>query len=84
LATKLEDNLAGKAAYDVLFVPSERVSLAGHAETRNHVLLSTLDNIRSRLHVLTPGPDGWTREELPGLPEFGEVSARPIDPDESD
>src|SRR6185295_6091219 len=84
LATKLEDNLAGKAAYEVLFAPSERVALAGHAPTRHHVLLSTLDNIKSRIHVLTPGPDGWTREELPGLPEIGEVGARPIDSDESD
>jgi prolyl oligopeptidase len=84
LATKLEDSLAGKASYEVLFAPSERISLAGHAPTRHHVLLSTLDNIRSRIHVLTPGPDGWTRAELPGLPEFGEVGASPIDADESD
>ena len=84
LATKLEDNLAGKAAYEVLFEPTERVSLAGHQATRHHVLLSTLDNIKSRIHVLTPGPDGWTRAELPGLPEIGEVDASPIDADESD
>jgi prolyl oligopeptidase len=84
LVTKLEDNLAGKAAYEVLFAPSERVSLAGFSPTRHHVLLSTLDNIKSRIHVLTPGLDGWTRAELPGLPEIGEVSASPIDADESD
>ncbi len=84
LVTSLEDNLAGQAAYEVLFTPSERVSLAGHAPTRHHVLLSTLDNIKSRIHVLTPGPNGWTREELAGLPEIGEVGADPIDPDESD
>ena len=84
LATKLDDSLAGAASYEVLFAPSERVSLAGHAPTRSHVLLSTLDNIKSRIHVLTPGPDGWKREELPGLPEIGEVEASPIDSDESD
>lgn len=84
LAAELEDNLAGKATYEVLFAPSERVSLAGHAPTRHHVLLSTLDNIKSRIQVLTPGPSGWTREELPGLPAIGEVGARPIDADESD
>jgi prolyl oligopeptidase len=75
LATKLEDNLAGKATYEVLFAPSERISLASHAPTRHHVLLSTLDDIRSRIQVLTPGPSGWTREPLPGLPEIGEVGA---------
>ncbi|HEX6885338.1 MAG TPA: prolyl oligopeptidase family serine peptidase [Planctomycetota bacterium] len=84
LATKLADNLAGRAAYEVLFAPSERVSLASHQPTRHHVLLATLDNIKSRIHVLTPGPDGWTRAELSGLPEIGEVSASALDPDESD
>jgi prolyl oligopeptidase len=84
LATRLEDNLSGKAAYEVLFAPSERVSLAGHAPTRHHVLLTTLDNIKSRIHVLTPGPDRWTRAALPELPEIGEVGASPIDADESD
>ncbi len=84
LATRLEDNLAGKAAYEVLFAPSERVSLAGHQPTRHHVLLATLDNIKSRIHVLTPGPQGWSREALAGLPEIGEVGASPIDADESD
>jgi len=84
LATKLADNLAGTAAYDVLFEPSERVSLTGHSPTRHHVLLATLDNIKSRLWVLTPGESGWTRAPLEGLPEFGEVGASAVDADESD
>jgi prolyl oligopeptidase len=84
VATKLDDNLAGKARYEALFTPEERVSLVGQAPTRNHLILATLDNIKSRLWILTPGASGWTRAELEGLPEFGEVSASPIDPDESD
>lgn len=84
LATKLEDNLAGKAVYDVLFTPGARVFLAGHGATRHHVLLALLDDIKSRIQVLTPGPNGWTHEELPGLPEIGEAEATPIDADESD
>ena len=84
VVTKLDDNLAGKARYEALFTPEERVSLVGQAPTKNHVLLSTLDNIRSRLYVLTPGASGWTRQELEGLPQFGEVGASPIDSDESD
>ena len=84
LATRLEDFLGGKRAFDVLFEPSERVSLAGHAPTRNHVILSTLDNVKSRLLVLTPGPEGWTRGALEGLPEFGELGASAVDADASD
>ncbi len=84
LATRVEDHLAGRGAFEVLFTPEERVSPAGYAPTRHHLLLSTLDNIKSRIHVLTPGPDGWTRAELAGLPEIGEVGASPLDPHESD
>ena len=76
LATRLADNLAGRAAYEVLFAPSERVSLAGHQPTRHHVLLATLDNIKSRIHVLTPGQGGWTRTELAGLPDLLEGGRR--------
>jgi prolyl oligopeptidase len=55
----------------VLFAPTERSSLAGFSPTRNHILLNVLDNVKNRIYVLTPGKDGWQREPLPGLPEFG-------------
>ncbi len=42
------------------------------ASTRNHLLFTTLDNVRSRLYRLTPGENGWTREEI-GLPGLGTV-----------
>ena len=48
----------------VIFGPLGRVS-----STRNHLLITTLDNVRGRLYRLTPGDNGWTTEEitLPGL-----------------
>ena len=84
LATRLEDHMAGKGSFEVLFEPSERVSLAGYSPTRNHILLSTLDNVRSRLYVLTPGEEGWTRSPMKGLPEFGQLGARAIDSNDTD
>jgi prolyl oligopeptidase len=84
LASKLEAFLAGERRFDVLFAPTERISLAGWSPTRNHLLLSVLDNVRSRVFVLTHGKDGWQREPLPGLPEFGTVSAGAVDEEESD
>jgi prolyl oligopeptidase len=84
LANRLEDHLAGERAFDVLFEPTARVSLAGYSPTRHHVILATLDNVKSRLTVLTPGETGWTRRPLEGLPTFGDLSASAIDPDESD
>ena len=84
LASKLEAFLAGERRFDVLFAPTERSSLAGWSPTKNHLLLSVLDNVRSRVFVLTHGKDGWQREPLPGLPEFGTVSAGAVDEEESD
>jgi prolyl oligopeptidase len=84
LATKLDDFLAGKRDFDVLFKPSARTSLAGFSPTRNHILLNELDNVRNRVYVLTHGEDGWKREPLPGMPEFGTVGASAIDDEDSD
>jgi prolyl oligopeptidase len=84
LATRLENFLKGEREFDVLFNPGERTSLAGYSPTRNHILLNELDNVRNRIYVLTPSADGWKREPLPGMPEFGTLSAGAIDDDHSD
>ncbi len=84
IATRLEDFLDGGRDFDVLFEPTARKSLAGFSPTRNHILLNELDNVRNRVYVLTHGKDGWSRQALPGMPEFGTVSASAIDADESD
>jgi len=84
LAKRFEDHLRGEGEFAVLFEPSERVSLSGFSPTRNHVILNTLDNVKSRVYVLTPEANGWKKSALPGLPELGELSASAIDGDESD
>jgi prolyl oligopeptidase len=77
LAIDVDDFLAGKRAFDVLFEPAERVSLRSVSNTRNHLLVSTLDNVRGRLYRMAPGEDGWSRKEieLPGLGTVGIGSA---------
>ena len=85
LAIHLDDFLAGGRAFDVLFRPTARTSLAAFSPTRHHVVLTTLDNVRSRIEVLTPEKrGGWTHERLPGLPELGTVSVGAIDPEHGD
>jgi prolyl oligopeptidase len=84
LATRLDDFLAGKRDFAVLFEPTERTSLAGAAWTRNHLILNVLDDVKNTLFVLTPAAGGWKREPMPGAPAFATVSANAIDPDESD
>ena len=84
IATHLEAFLSGDRDFDVLFEPAERKSLAGFSATRHHILITELDNVRSRVYVLTHRDGRWHREPLPGVPEFGEVSASDVDADESD
>ena len=84
LVTKFEDFLSGDRAFEVLFAPSERSSLSGWSGTENHLLVNVLDNVRNVVYVATYRDAGWVREELPGLPEFGTISASPVDAAESD
>ena len=84
IATHLEAFLKGERAFDVLFEPGERKSLAGFSPTLHHVLLTELDNVRSRVYVVTHRDGRWQREPLPGVPEFGEVSVHDVDSVESD
>ncbi len=72
LSIDLDRFLAGSRDFDLLFEPSERTSLAGVATSSGGVILETLDNVRSRIQVLTLEGDGWSRRTL-DLPEFGSV-----------
>jgi hypothetical protein len=73
LVTKIEEFLSGKRELEMLFEPSERISLAAYSPMVNHIVLSTLDNVRSRLWVLTRKDGVWQRAELPGPQQRDEV-----------
>jgi prolyl oligopeptidase len=95
LATRFEDFLAGARGFTVLFEPTPTTSLAGATWTAHHLVVNVLEDVKNRLHVLTPpssdtGADadaqgrGWPRTELPGLPAIGTVVVRAVDSEESD
>ncbi|MGH3757956.1 prolyl oligopeptidase family serine peptidase [Actinophytocola sp.] len=84
LAARFDDYLAGGRDLDVLFEPDEHTSLAYHAWTRNHLILATLEDVKSRFAVLTPRQDGWARNALDGVPEVGSADILDTDPDVSD
>jgi len=81
LAIELGDFLKGKRDFELLFEPEERVSLDQVSSTRNNFLYTTLDNVRGRLYRLTPGEDGWAKEEieLPGIGTIGLGSTGDVD-----
>ncbi|WP_104483264.1 prolyl oligopeptidase family serine peptidase [Actinokineospora auranticolor] len=84
LATRFDDFMAGGRDLTPLFVPDEHTSLSGQAWTRNHLILVELSDVKTRLEVLTHGPDGWARAPLSGAPEVGSANVIDTDPDNSD
>ena len=84
IAAELEAFLKGIRAFDVLFEPTERRTLSRYSPTRHHIILNELDNVRSRIEVLTHRDGHWVREPLPGVAEFGEAAAHAVDPEDSD
>lgn len=78
LAIGLDPFLRGRRDFEILFAPTERVSLQGVNYTKDSLLITTLDNVRGKLTALTPKADGWTREEIP-LPGLGTVRVTSTD-----
>jgi prolyl oligopeptidase len=84
LAAELEGFLSGTRTIHVLFTPTPRTSLISFASTRNHLIVTTLDNVRNRLFTLTFRDGVWHRQPLQGLPEYGTASCIPVDDLETD
>jgi prolyl oligopeptidase len=83
IVIKFDDFIAGKRKFDVAFEPSENTSLASYGATKDHFYINVLEDVKNRIYVLTPTPDGWKREPLTGAPQFGTVSVSAVDSDES-
>ncbi|HEX2132066.1 MAG TPA: prolyl oligopeptidase family serine peptidase [Actinophytocola sp.] len=84
LAARFDEYLAGSRELSVLFAPDEHTSLSYFTWTRNHLVLATLHDVKSRFEVLTPGPAGWTRAPLAGVPEVGSADVLDTNPDDDD
>jgi prolyl oligopeptidase len=84
VAADFEAFLKGERKLDVLFEPGERRSLQGYSPTLHAILVNELDNVKNRVYVLCRKEGRWTREPLPGMPEFGAVAATAVDDEESD
>ncbi|HET6632132.1 MAG TPA: prolyl oligopeptidase family serine peptidase [Rhodanobacteraceae bacterium] len=85
LVTNFDDFMAGKRDFTVLFKPDPRTALSSWNWTRHHLILDVLDDVKSRLSVLTPKPGGeWSRKAMPGTPSFSTIRVVDTDPDVSD
>ena len=84
LAMNYDRFLKGERDFALLFTPSPRTALVGISDTKNHLIVNELDNVRNRLYTLTLRSEGnWERQPL-AAPLFGSVSATAVDADESD
>ncbi|HEY2220988.1 prolyl oligopeptidase family serine peptidase [Actinomycetospora sp.] len=96
LAFGVEDYLAGGREPTVLFMPTPSRSLSGWAWTQHHLILTLLEDVATRLEVLTPpatggrpapevaSPGAWARRELPAADDFSVLGVVGVDPDHSD
>jgi prolyl oligopeptidase len=89
LATRFDDFMAGKRQFTVLFKPDAHTALSGYAWTKHHLIIDVLDDVTSRLEVLTPPQiaspdDGWHPTTMPGAPAMSTISVVDTDPDHSD
>ncbi len=85
LATSFDAFMAGQRQFVVLFTPDAHTSLAGYSWTQHHLILGLLDDVKSKLEVLTPQDTGdWQRKALPGAPAMSTIQVVDTDPDHSD
>ena len=73
VALPLAPLLAGKREPKAIFTPSERVALDSVATTRDRLLYTTLDNVKSRLYRADLAGGSWTSAEI-ALPGLGAAS----------
>ena len=71
--------MAGARDFEILFTPGERRALQGFSFCGEKLLISSLDELRPRFVLATPGDAGWKREQIPGLPDVGVVSIWALD-----
>lgn len=80
LAAPLAEFLEGRRRLTALFTPTGSTSLESVVWTRNHLVITVLDDVVTRLEVLTPparrGHEEWTRHDL-DLSAAGDVPVSP-------
>jgi prolyl oligopeptidase len=83
LVTDFDRFLDGERKFAVLFKPTARTSLENISATKNYLILTELENVRSRPYLLRLSRGEWKRTPLE-VPPFGNVSVNGIDANDSD
>ncbi len=83
LIAEAEPFLDGERSLQAIFTPDERRSLGGTSSTRNYMLVTELDNVRTRIYAWSLQDGNWQRETVE-VPELSVSSIGAVDSDESD
>ncbi|MDX9754210.1 MAG: prolyl oligopeptidase family serine peptidase [bacterium] len=79
LAISFEAFLSGDRDFSQVFEPGERTFLSDYQLTKNYLILNMMDNVRTRLAILTLPVEGgtWVSKPLTGMPDqvTAEISA---------
>ncbi len=84
LVTKFDDFMAGKRNFEVLFTPTPTTALHGYDVTPAHVVITTLDNVKSRVFLANHTSGTWQVAPMAGLPAFGNIGVTPVDSEHSE
>jgi prolyl oligopeptidase len=83
LAEDMDSYLAGNRHFDVLFTPTERISLDSISATKNFLVLNELNNVISRPMIARLVGSQWKETPI-AVPPFTAATVDGIDADESD
>jgi prolyl oligopeptidase len=83
LAMPFEDFMAGKRDFAMLYEPRPNTSLAGYTGTKTAILVTELEDVKSRIYVHRRSGKGWTRTPV-DAPEVGSLGVSAYDSDKND
>ncbi|GAB3813932.1 prolyl oligopeptidase family serine peptidase [Tessaracoccus terricola] len=84
LAADLDRFVAGERDVEVLFEPTATTALEDITCTRNHIVLTVLEDVSSTLVVATHGPEGWDLRPFEGAPALGSIHSAAVDDEDDD
>jgi prolyl oligopeptidase len=77
--------MAGGREFDIAFTPDDHTSLSGYTWTKHHLVVTLLNDVKSKIRIMTPiGEGSWRQSLLVGAPAVGTVDVGAVDADEGD
>ena len=79
----LEKGATADTNFRVLFEPTERTAYEYYTATKHYLILSTMDNVKSKLDFFRISDDGNSLTQVSGTtstPQIRDCSVRPVDP----